>query len=285
MPRPLSGDLITYSGEVVASFPTSVRYYSITRVRDFESERARLFSLYNPQVSPTVVVGSKGRYASFSQGEQSGLLSENPLSFVFHTASASGRFVSNDLNMYSALVQSALTELSVLPTSYTTKLMGQQFFSFDEPHPTELTGPSGALITRLSFMVEVDGFPLYINDADTPVFSASINGDNVITELQGFMLPDVSREEKSLAIIPYNEAVTRLRSNKGVLSSVSLAERGGQAFMTGETPTAIQITNVSLGYFYSELQNYLIPVFVFEGSARETEGSALLHTTTIVSAI
>lgn len=285
MPRPLSGDLITYSGEVVATFPTSVRYYAITRIRDFESERTRLFALYAPSTTPTVVVGSKGRYASFSSGRISGTLSESPLSFAFHTASDSSRFVSNDLNVYSSLVEEVLTALSVLPKPFTTKLLSQQFFSFDEPHPTELTSPQGALITRLNYTVTLDGVPFYLNDASSPVFSASINGDNTITEIQGYMLPDVSRTEKNLAIIPYSEAVLRLRANKGVLSSVSLAKQGDQEFMTGEVPRDIKITNVTLGYFYSTHQDYLIPVFVFEGSAEETEGSALLHTTTIVSAL
>lgn len=285
MPQALSSDLITYSGDIDATFPTSVRYYEITRVRNFESERARLFALYAPNTTPTVVTGSKGRYASFSQGGKSGLLSENPLSFAFQLASTSGRFVSNDLNMYSSLIQNMLTELSVLPAPYTIKLLSQQFFSFNDPHPTELTSPQGALITRLNYTVALDNVSLYINDANTPVFSASINGDNAITEILGFILPDVSRTEKSLAIIPYSEAVSRLRANKGVLSSVSLAKQGDQEFMTGETPSAIKITGVSLGYFYSAAQNYLIPVFVFEGSAEETEGSALLRTTTIVSAL
>lgn len=285
MPQPLSSGFITYSGDIEATFPTSVPYYEITRVRSFESERSRLFALYAPNAIPNVITGSKGRYASFSQNGRSGLISENPLSFAFQMASASGRFVSNDLNTYSSLVQSALTELSVLPAPYTTTLLSQQFLSFNDPHPTELTSPQGAVITRLNYTVALDGVPLYVNDANTPVFSASINGDGAITEILGFILPDVSRTEQNLAIIPYSEAVSRLRANRGVLSSISLTKQGDQEFMTGETPSTIKITGVSLGYFFSALQNYLIPVFVFEGSAEETEGSALLRTTTIVSAL
>ncbi len=285
MPQPISSSPIVYTGEPQLSFPKSVTYYGVVRHRDFEIERARLFALYNIITPPNTIIGSKGRYASFSVGSKSGTISENPLTFAFHTVLASKKFVTNNVNKYLTAVTEGLTGLSVLPDVFTPTLSTQRYFTFDDPHPTELAGPENALITTLDFVVAAGGLPVFINDADTPAFSASLNGDDALTELRGFILPDVSKSDQRLAIIPYDEAVKRLKNNTGIFSSVSLTVSGDKEFMTGELPTAIRIESVVLGYFYSARQDYLVPVFVFTGVAAEPNEKAVLRTTTVVSAL
>ena len=285
MPQSISGGPIVYSGEPVLSPPKSVSYYGVSRHRDFETERARLFALYNITTPPDTVIGSKGRYASFSKNGKSGIISENPLTFTFQTVLAPKKLVTNNVNKLLTITTSSLTEHSVLPAAFSPVLSTQKFFAFDEPHPTELDGPENALVTKLDFVVTVDGLPVFVNDADTSVFSASFNGDDELVELRGFLLPDVSKGEQGFAIISYEEAVRRLKSNTGIFSSVSLTSSGDKDFMTGDLPVSIQIEKAVLGYFYSPLQEYLVPVFVFSGTAQEPGEKAVLRTTTVVSAL
>lgn len=285
MPQPISGGPIVYSGEPAVSFPKSVPYYTVVRQRNFETERARLFALYNITAVSDTIVGSKGRYTSFSQSGKTGTISENPLTFAFHSALPSNRLVTNNINTYLTTVTENLTGLSVLPEGFTPTVSGQQYLSFEEPHPTELTGPERALVVKLDLTASKDGLPIFVNDADTPIFSASFNGDDALIELRGFILPDISKSGQDIAIISYEEAVRRLKNDAGVFSSVSLSASGNKKFMTGELPDAIQIKKVTLGYLYAAGQEYLVPVFVFTGEAREPGGNAVLRTTTIVSAL
>ncbi len=285
LPQPLSGGPITYSGAPVASFPASVPYYKISRVRDFETERSRIFSLYTSTTPPSTIIGSKGRYANFSSNNMSGTLSENPLTFTLHTTVSSNRFVTNNIGKYIDVFTSGLADLSVVPQPFSATISAQRFLSFNDPHPTELTTPQGAVITQLDFSAVIGGLPVFINDADTPVFSASFNGDDVLTELRATILPDVTKEAQSVSIISYSEALRRLKANVGIFSSVSLTSTGEKEFMTGALPSAINIQRVTLGYFYSPVQEFLVPIFVFTGTAEEPGEKAVLKTTTVVSAL
>lgn len=285
MPQSISNSPITYLGELLFTAPKTVPYYSINRRRDFETERARLFAFYNITVPPTTIIGARGRYASFVQGGKSGTISENPLTFVVRASATSNKTITSDANTYLSTVTGALTELSLLPSLFVPTITSQRYFKFDESHPADLKSPEGALVTRLDFTASVEGAPLFIGDADTPVFSASFNGDNILVELRSSILPDITREKTSVEIIPYEEALSRLKSNTGVFSSVSLTSASDKEFMTGALPDNIKIERVTLGYYYSNIQDYLIPVFVFSGSAQEPGGSAILHTTTVVSAL
>ena len=285
LPQPLSTKPITYSGTPVASFPGSVPYYKVSRVRDFETERDRIFSLYNSTALPSTIIGSKGRYASFSSGPRSGTLSENPLTFTLRTNTSSNRFVTNNISKYIDMFTSSLAELSVVPRPFTATMSAQRFFSFNDPHPTELTTPQGAVVTQLDFAAVIDGLPVFINNADTPVFSASFNGDDVLMELRATILPDITKETQIIPIISYAEALQRLKNNVGIFSSVSLTSTGEKEFMTGALPSAIRVQKVALGYFYSSVQEFLIPVFVFTGAAEEPGEKAILKTTTVVSAL
>jgi|GEM_PF-792537 len=285
LPQPLSGGPISYSGAPVASFPASVPYYRITRVRDFETERSRIFSLYNSVTPPSTIIGSKGRYASFSSNNKSGTLSENPLTFTLRTTASSSRFVTNNINKYISVFTSGIADLSVVPQPFSATVSAQRFFSFNDPHPTELPTTQGAVITQLDFSAVIGGFPVFINDADTPVFSASFNGDDALTELRATILPDVTKEAQSVSIISYGEALQRLKTNVGIFSSVSLTSTGEKEFMTGALPSAINIQRVALGYFYSPVQEFLVPIFVFTGTAEEPGEKAVLKTTTVVSAL
>lgn len=285
LPRPLSGGSITYSGTPVASFPGNVSYYKVSRVRDFETERDRIFSLYNSINPPATIIGSKGRYASFSLNNKSGTLSENPLTFTLRTTVSSNRFVTNNISKYVDVFVSSLADLSVVPQPFSATISAQRFFSFNDPHPTELPAPRGATITQLDFAAIIGGMPVFINDADTPVFSASFNGDDMLTELRAAILPDTTKETQNVSIISYGEALQRLKANAGIFSSVSLTGTGEKEFMTGALPSAINIQGVTLGYFYSPAQEFLVPVFVFTGAAEEPGKKAVLKTTTIVSAL
>lgn len=285
LPQPLSSGPITYSGVPVASFPENVSYYKVSRVRDFETERDRIFSLYNSVSPPTTIIGSRGRYASFSLNNKSGTLSENPLTFTLRAAVSSNRFVTNNISNYVDVFVSGLADLSVIPQPFSATISAQRFFSFNDPHPTELPAPQGATITQLDFAAIIGGMPVFINDADTPVFSASFNGDDALTELRAAILPDVTKETQNVSIISYSEALQRLKANSGIFSSVSLAGTGEKEFMTGALPSAINIRGVMLGYFYSPAQEFLVPVFVFTGVAAEPNEKAMLRTTTVVSAL
>lgn len=285
LPQSISNSPIAYSGELLFTAPKTVPYYSVNRRRDFEAERERLFAFYNITTPPTTIIGARGRYASFVQGGKSGTISENPLTFVVRTAATSNKTVTNDVNTYLSTVTGVLTELSLLPSLFIPTITSERYFKFDESHPTDSKSSEGALVVRLDFTASIEGAPLFIGDADTPVFSASFNGDNVLVELRSSILPDITREKNSVEIISYEEALHRLTSNTGVFSSVSLTNAGDKEFMTGALPDNIKIEKVTLGYYYSNIQDYLIPVFVFSGSAQEPGESAVLHTTTVVSAL
>ncbi len=285
MPQPLSTGPITYSGMPAAIFPESVPYYTITRVRNFETERDRLFALYNITSAPNTIVGSKGRYASFLQGTKSGTLSESPLTFTYRSVVTSNKFVTNNAEQHVAATISMLADLSVLPPPFTATMSAQRFFAFTDPHPRELGSAQGAVITQLDFVAMVGSIPLYINDADSPAFSASFNGDNALTELRAIILPDITKDDKNLSIISYKEALERLKNNAGIFSSVSLTRTGEKEFMTGAPPSTITVQNVSLGFFYAPNQEFLVPVFVFTGVAAEPNEKAVLRTTTVVSAL
>lgn len=285
MPQSLSDRPVAYVGEPLFTAPKSVPYFVVSRRRNFETERERLFSFYNVSAPPTTVIGAKGRYASFIQGGKSGTISENPLAFVVRTSATSNKTIANNTNTYVSMVTEALTDLSLLPSLFVPTVTAQRYFKFDEPHPSDLQSPEGALVTRLDFTVLIENMPLFIGDADTPVFSASFNGDNTLVELRSSILPDIVREKNSVGIISYEEALRRLKTNTGVFSSVSLTSSGDKEFMTGALPADIKVEKVTLGYYYSTTQDFLIPVFVFSGSAQEPGGSATLRTTTVVSAL
>lgn len=286
MPQSISNGPIVYTGgATTAVFPKSASYFAVSRHRDFETERTRLFSLYDVVSSPATIIGAKGRYTSFSGAGKSGTVSENPLTFAFHTTSTSKKTVTNNINKYLTTVTGRLSELSVLPAIFKPTLSSQRFFTFDEPHPSELTGSEKALITKLDFAVAVEGLPVFIGDADTPVFSAGFNGDDVLVELRGFILPDITKGTQNIAIISYESALERLKNNTGVFSSVSLSASGDKEFMTGGLPSSVQIEKAVLGYYYSPLQDYLVPVFVFSGVAQEPGEKAVLRTTMVVSAL
>lgn len=283
LPKPLTSSPVLYTGEPVFSFPTEIPFYEITARRNFETESARLFALNNIAGKPTLIAGSRGKYIIASQQEKEGTISETPLSFAFTLGRSSGSIISNDMSMYKKASDDLFESWSILSSTYKTRLLGIKFFSFsNDAHPIEIPTPAGATLAQLDFGVLLDTLPVLIGDADTPIFTTSFDGNNTIIRVQGIILPNIENKGV-IKIIPYVEALQKLKTNKGVLSGVSYTNRGIERFLTGESPTNAAIEKAELGYLYSVNQDYLIPIYVFTG--RSTLSGEEIITVTIVSAI
>ncbi len=285
LPPPIESGSITYSGGPSLTFPKEVPYYTVTRHKDFNAERERLVALFNISAPAETFSGSRGKYTNLNWNGKFGILSESPLAFSYTQAGQTDRFVTNDVDAYRDIALGAITELSMLPKPFVLSPPQITYLSIHDAHPTQLPDSQGAHVAQLNFSVQIESLPVFFSDADTPAFSISINGYNQITVFRGFFLPDIAKAPQPASVISYDEALSRLKSNKGILSSLSLARQGEYEFMTGEVPDFIEVESASLGYFYSKNQDYLIPVFVFTGKAREPGSSAVLQTTTIVSAL
>ena len=287
MPKPLTDKTILYTGEPLFEFPRHIPYVTVSRRRNFEEESSRLFALNNITGAPKTIAGSRGRMVIASGNGREGVVSEAPFSFSFTIASYSGTIVSGNTTLYQDAAAAALSEWSLLPTPYTARLSFVRYFAFSnaEPHPIEQSDPRGALVAEIDMTASVEGYPIFVGDADTPAFSASFDGTNRLIKLRGVIFPNVVKGPKEIAIISYTEALQRLKNGVGVLSSMSLAVKTKEGFMTGEAPSGVAIERASLGYLYSPYQDYLVPIFVFTGKTNLQEERQQVITTTVVSAL
>lgn len=285
-PTSLTDKTILYTGEPQFKFPQHVPHITVATQRGFEQESSRLFSLNNFAGAPQIINGSRGRTALAIQNNIGGAVSENPLSFAFTLASPSGFFVSGDTTKYTNISTATLKAWSLLPESFDTTLSYVRYFrSSNDSHPVEQSQPGGAFLAQVDLIATIGGLPLYINDINSPTFSAGFDGSGQLVTIRGFILPSVEKSKKEVAIISYQEALARLKNGKGVLSRVSLVPTTGEVFYSGEIPSNIVIEKASLGYVYSPLQDYLVPAFVFTGGAITPIDNQRVVTTTVVSAL
>ena len=284
MPRSLSDTVSTYTNMPAATFPSSVPYVTISTPRNLEAESSRLAALFNIQSPPQIISGSRGRY-TITQGVSALLtLSENPLTFAYDAASIAGTLVSYDPKPLVNTSIQQLEELSILRSPLVVTNEVFSYFSPQGPSPNKLQSQSGATMVQIDFDYHIGKLPLFISDANTPAATTRYDGNKNLVQVRAHILPNMTIEKNDVAIVSYKEATERLAAGQGVLSSVASAENDG-VFLTGLTPTNIEISRVQLGYLLLSGRSDLVPVFIFSGKGYLEEDKKSVNTTTIVSAL
>lgn len=283
LPVSLSNNVSSYTNVPVLTFPATVPHYSASSSRLVEQETERLVSLLNISAPIQTIAGSRGKYLSAQNSFGALLVSEKPLSFVYDAASISGKIITYDSSLVLATGIKQLEDLSVLQAPALPATEIYSYFSPVGSSPNQLKSASGATMVQVDIPLRLETFPLYVGDANTPAFSLRFDGDKKLIQIRGYILPTIKKEHNEIKIISYKDAVTRLQTNSGILSSLWLSDTG-TSFLTGSTPKDIEISGAKLGYLYLSDRKDLVPVFIFSGKGFVSEEGRVVNTTTIVLA-
>jgi hypothetical protein len=285
LPRSLTESQITYLNIPPSSFPTEISNFLFTHYKTTSDVVGDFSNYFNIHETPREIEGSKGKYLLVNKGSKSVIVSENPLSFSYTDSDYSETNIGSDTSPYKKSSQKILNDFGLLKNTYLYALKGQKYFKPLGSEPNETLLPNNANIIQLDYELVLDGFPLFINDSDSPGAFFRFDGDKNLVQIQGFVLPEIKKDTNLIQIIPYDKAVERLKTNAGSLSSITSKNTSNQEYLTGEIPKTIYVTNVSLGYMYIPNRDNLTPVFVFSGQGTTENTKEVVQTKTIVSAV
>ena len=284
MPTSLSDTVSAYTNIPAMSFPINIPHFSASPPRDLESESARVAALFNITTSPQIISGSRGKYSITQSPSGTLTFSENPLTLTYDVASISGSFITYDPKELVATSVQHLGDLSVITPPVVTINERYSFFSPRGSSPNKLQNSSGATLVQIDFDFQIEKFPFFVGDANTPAATMRFDGAKKLIQIRTHVPPSITKEKENIEIISYKEATERLAAGLGILSNVASAGIDG-IFLTGATPTTIEVLSVQLGYLLLSNRNDLVPVFVFSGKGYIEEDKKAVNTTTIISAL
>ncbi len=283
--RPVNTGAISYSVNVTnESFPARLPYYAINQANTTQSVFNRFSFVLGVSGQNETIHGSRGAYLSTTDGPKSLIVSDNPLYFSYEEATLSGARISQNTIYYQQATLAKLQTLDVLPKPLVLSSPTYQFMNPQGTDPNATSNANGATVAQIDYGVSLDGYRVYVGDADSPAYSARFDGANRLVELGGYVFPTIRKSNEDIAVISYDEAVGRLQNNEGVLSSATPTEYS-VAYLNPAILQSVQVRSAALGFFYSPALPSLVPVYVFRGTSSVQEIPGPIDTTTIVSAI
>lgn len=280
--RPVRQGPVSYTSAPEASFPATAPRYSVRQSVSFATFHKSLVSAFRLTGSPQIIEGSRGAHAVLTDGIKQLIASDRPLYFSFMEATLSGKRVTGDASYYQQTAQSRIESLRLLSPPLSLSSPTYQFLAPKGTEPV-ITTANNATVAQINYGVSLDGRAVYVGDAASPVFFARYDGANELIQVNGYSLPAVQKEPGETPLLPYDQALIRLRSGQGVLSSVAPAGPTVE-YLNAQDIQNIRVTSVELAYFYTETSADLVPVYIFKGVSSDSLRAGSVQTVTVVSA-
>lgn len=284
MPRSLSDGNITYTNIPSLNVPTTLPLYIFSGQKNPQEVLTRLTTFFEVVGTPQEVNGAKGKYIIINSGSKSLVYAEQTHTFSFTDSDYSSGFINTEIGLFKDQAAEKIKTLNLFPSPYAYALKEQKFFAPEGPSPNEMSSPASATIIQLDYQVTLDNIPLFVNNADAPIFYIRFDNNMKLTQAQGYILPDTSKSSELMSVLDFNLATQRLVSNEGSLTNLSI-NTPQKSFLPGDTPKEININNIQLGYMLLPNRLELVPVYVFRGQGILPSNNEVVTTTTVVSAV
>ncbi len=263
------------------TFQTTMPGYTFEKSNFVGKNINTVVSAFNYNKPLTTIEGAKTKYHFGNSGLQSVIISDQPPTFSYDVATLSGKTVSSDIPWYENSVSSLVYEKNIIPSIFKLEHPTVSYISPIDSTPHRAT-PQSATVIQLDFELSLNGFPVFVNNAAASPLTARFDGDRSLLQLRGYLFPSVSTTQSIVGLISYEEAVNRLTSNSGVLTSATTTSNENIA--SEQAPKQIEVSRVRLGYLYEYSLQQFSPVFVFLGSG-VLDNKDVVITTTVVSAL
>lgn len=282
LPSPEFSGKPLYTAPAEQQFPTVVPVYQVAGALNTGDVTTHIGKLLGLTGAPRPSVGSDGTYYYWNSGGNDLGIGGNPVNIAYNTAADTSKPIAVP---ETELADAAVVFLEKLGLPGGALKLKRDTVSYLKTVGSDiLPAPSlkDATLIQENFQFTLDGFPVVTGRPDTPGGSLQFTADKQIRSFRAFQFPPFIKRSSDASIIGYDEAVKRLKEQRGVLVSVGVEDTTNQMYFLTEAPSASSIYQTELGLYYAPEQPVLTPVFIFYG--RGTRDLLTLVTVTMVSA-
>lgn len=283
-PPPASGSTMSYTATIPSSaFPASLPLYTVGIVDNKTSAR-KAASALGFKAEPVTSSGGRGVQYVWNESGASLAAGGTPLEIHYSsgkTASGTMRATTKELG---DIAQRHITLLGLPEDPYKTTPVSVSYFTLSGFDMRKTNIPAEATIIELSYQYNLENRPFFSGKPNEPGIKIRINSQKEIISSVIIMPPPLSSTNTPVDVVTIQEGVARLTRGEGVI--VDLYDKESVDFSAPQyNATNGVVKETILGYYWGAGQETVVLVYLFRGSAPDTETGAELTFATIVSAL
>ncbi|MCL4360432.1 hypothetical protein M1555_04255 [Patescibacteria group bacterium] len=268
-----------------AAFPGSLPAYVRTSSFSDNTPPSSVAARLGFSGTPKTLATSRGSVYLWTNGAASFTIGGNPADFDYQSGENAGRQITTITPEGArAMLEAFLKKAGLTGPETGFSLTAIHYFDPKSPGgANEIFDASRATLALFVFDYTLGGRPLYGGIPGTGGISIRINGTGSVVSVSGYWYPGL-KKEGSFPIISSAAAVARLIAHSGVLLDVSSTNKTNEEPETFSLATTT-ITKTELGYYASQGESRLSPIFVFFGKSNNDNTGNPVTTVSVVSAV
>lgn len=267
-----------------ASRPDRVDSYVLLQ-DDSSSRAAVLASALGVNGPPTMFVGSRGAFTTWSSEDKTLSVGGTPTEVSYASGISPGNVIQKSEKELVSLALSFLQSINILHKDLSLEPMRSLYFAPTGGSPNELGGPAGATVAQINFQYRLGGLPFYMRLPDIPGASVRLNAEGAIVSFSAYWFYSIEKSLGKIVVAAPEAAASRLVGGEGVLLSVASDDDKNSEELPYYQINSSSITTTTLGHYLPAGETKLVPVYVFWGTGRDERSGKSVNTTTIVSGL
>ena len=283
-PPPVTRGQMSYTITPPSSaFPSSLPLYT-AGVQNQKAIVGGVAATLGFKTAPVAFSNAQGVHYVWNEEGASLSVGGSPLEMNYSSGKNASGVVRATPEELGAAAQKHLSSLGLPQEPYKAALASLAHFTLSGFDMRKTSLPAEATVVELSYQYNLENRPFFTGKLNEVGIKVRINSKKEVISSVVVMPPPLLTTNETIAVATIQEGVARLTRGEGVL--VALFDEGSNEFSAPQyAASSATVKEIILGYYWGAGQEAVVPVYLFRGSAPDTETGALLTFATIVSAL
>lgn len=264
-------------------FPQTLPVYKTISKPQLEALGSSFSSSMGIHAQPQKIPSTQGSVYIWTDNKQSVIANDGLSTISFSINGETDNVLDLPLETYYSSAARVTASLQLSNQIVQLARVAPQYFRPNAGEANEVSSASAATSIQLNYQYTINGVPVYVGSSARQSIFVRLNARAEVITLTAYILPSFSETGSSISLIPYTDAVQSLLRGEGRLTDLVSGGLGDQPYYFDTPPQVSDIKDVEIAYYYSTIQNDLIPVYAFRGMGKINNKP--VQTTTLVSAI